>query len=93
MKTASYALITVLTLTFIGCNSDPTGVGAKAPRDAEVLFDGSMESLDANWIYWEGPRFSAEMPISWEIVDDPVDNGTVVNSNDPAAAGGLLWIG
>ena len=44
--------------------------------------------MDGNWIYWEGPRFSSEMPIKWEIVDDPVDPGTVMNSNDPAAAGG-----
>ena len=58
------------------------------PRGAEVLFDGSREMLDAKWTYWEGPRFSAELPIKWHIVDDPVDEGTVVSSNDPAAAGG-----
>ena len=75
MKTTNFALITALTLIFMGCNTDPKGVGAKAPRDAEVLFDGSRESLDANWIYWEGPRFSAEMPIKWEIRNDPVDQG------------------
>ncbi|MFC2089537.1 DUF1080 domain-containing protein [Bacteroidota bacterium] len=65
-----------------------TGVGAKATKGATVLFDGSRKFLDANWEYWEGPRFSAEMPIKWKIVDDPVDKGTVVSSNDPAAAGG-----
>ena len=53
-----------------------------------MLFDGSEELLHVNWTYWEGPRFSAEMPIKWTIEDDPVDNGTVMNSNDPAAAGG-----
>ena len=63
-------------------------VGAKAPRGAEVLFDGSREMLDAKWTYWEGPRFSSELPIKWKIVDDPVDAGTVVMSDDPAAAGG-----
>lgn len=60
------------------------GIGASAPSGAEVLFDGSAESLHKNWEYWEGPRFAAEMPIKWEIVDDPVDAGTVVSSDDPA---------
>ena len=68
--------------------SAQVGVGASAPADAIVLFDGSEQSLHNNWTYWEGPRFSAEMPIKWEIQDDPVDDGTVMNSNDPAAAGG-----
>lgn len=63
-------------------------VGAKAPWGAEVLFDGSRKMLDAKWTYWEGPRFSAELPIKWQIVDDPVDEGTAVSSKDPAAAGG-----
>ena len=89
MKTPTITLIAAVLFTAFGCNSEPIGVGAKAPRDADVLFDGSRESLDENWIYWEGPRFSAAMPISWEIVSDPVDQGSVVNSNDPAAAGGL----
>ena len=66
-----------------------TGVGTKAPKKAEVLFDGSEKMLHEKWIYWEGPRFSAQMPIKWKIVADPVDKGTAVNSNDPAAAGGL----
>lgn len=65
------------------------GVGAEAPEDALVLFDGTRASLDENWTYWEGPRFAAELPIKWQIVDDPVDDGTVVSSKDPAAAGGL----
>ncbi|MFY9150424.1 MAG: DUF1080 domain-containing protein [Prolixibacteraceae bacterium] len=65
-----------------------TGVGAKAPKGAVVYFDGSPEMLHNNWEYWEGPRFSAEMPIKWQIVSDPVDGGTAVSSNDPAGAGG-----
>ena len=60
------------------------GIGAKAPAGAEVLFDGTAESLNANWTYWEGPGCVAELPIKWEIVDDPVDQGTVVSSDDPA---------
>lgn len=65
-----------------------TGVGTKAPKNAEILFDNSRKMLDEKWTYWEGPRFSSELPIKWEIVDDPVSKGTVVNSNDPTAKGG-----
>jgi hypothetical protein len=31
---------------------------------------------------------AASLPIKWKIVDDPVDKGTVVSTDDPAAAGG-----
>lgn len=65
------------------------GVGAKAPGDAEILFDGSRKMLDAKWTYWKGPRLKAQLPIKWEIVSDPVDKGTVMSANDPAGAGGL----
>ncbi len=64
------------------------GVGAKPLPGATVLFDGSREMLDEIWTYWEGPRFSSSLPIKWQIVRDPVDEGTVVVSNDPAGAGG-----
>ncbi len=64
------------------------GVGAPAEEGATVLFDGTRESLDENWTYWEGPRFASSLPIKWKIVDDPVDDGTVLMTHDPAAAGG-----
>jgi hypothetical protein len=44
--------------------------------------------LDEKWSYWEGPGFSSSLPIKWKVVDDPVDQGTVVMTDDPAAAGG-----
>ena len=65
------------------------GVGAPSPADAEVHFDGTREMLDAKWTYWESPRLAAELPIKWQIVEDPIDAGTAMSSNDPAAAGGL----
>ena len=68
---------------------EKTGVGVKAPKKAEVLFDGSEKMLHENWKYWEGPRFAAQMPIKWKIQPNPTGKGTVMNSNDPAAAGGL----
>jgi hypothetical protein len=67
---------------------DKTGVGITAPADAEVIFDGTRQMLDAKWTYWEGPRFSSELPLKWFLVNDPVDKGMAVNSNDPAAEGG-----
>jgi hypothetical protein len=65
------------------------GVGVQPPKGAEVYFDGSRAMLDEKWMYWEGPRLKAKMPIKWQIVNDPVNKGTVVNTNDPASAGGL----
>jgi len=64
------------------------GVGAKPIPDAEVIIDGSRETLDAKWIYWEGPGFQSAMPIKWQIVADPVDGGTCVLTDDRAADGG-----
>ena len=64
------------------------GVGARPIGGAEVVLDGSRKMLDEKWTYWQGPRFGSSMPIKWRIVDDPVDKGTVVMTDDPAAAGG-----
>jgi hypothetical protein len=88
-----YACLLSVCLSVSACATLPGGknpgdVGAAAPRGAEVLFDGTRAMLDAKWTYWEGPRFSAELLIKWQVVDDPVDKGTVVSSNDPAGAGG-----
>jgi len=65
------------------------GINMQPLEGAEVLFDGSRAMLEEKWTYWEGPRFSAELPIKWQIVEDPVDEGTALNSNDPASKGGL----
>jgi Domain of Unknown Function (DUF1080) len=64
------------------------GVGAKPITGAEMIFEGSRQMLDAKWTYWEGPRFGSALPIKWKIVDDPVDKGTVVQTDDSAAVGG-----
>lgn len=79
--------VTILTLTAsFAQNTDY--LGTKAPKGAKVYLDGSKESLHKNWEYWEGPRFSSEMPIKWPEMIDPVDGGKVISSNDPAGAGG-----
>jgi len=69
--------------------SGQVGVGTKAPIDAELMMDGSRKILQAKWTYWDGPRLKAQLPMKWKVVKDPVNMGTAVNSNDPAAAGGL----
>ena len=73
---------------FIQPLSAQVGVGAKPIKGSEMQMDGTRKMLDDKWEYWQGPRFAASLPIKWQIVHDPVDQGTVVNSNDPAAAGG-----
>ena len=73
--------------TLPGANAD-VGVGAAPLKGAEVIIDGSRKMLDEKWTYWEGPRFASSLPIKWKIVDDPIDGGTVVMTDDPVAAGG-----
>ncbi|MEK7952753.1 3-keto-disaccharide hydrolase [Luteolibacter soli] len=86
MKLSTLAAFSLLSASSLHAG---VGVGAKPVEGAEVVFDGSREMLDAKWTYWQGPRFASSLPIKWKIVDDPVDKGTVVMSDDPAAAGGL----
>jgi hypothetical protein len=64
------------------------GLGAKPVKGAELLLDGTQSMLDEKWTYWEGPRFKSSLPIKWSLVEDPVDGGTVLKTDDPAAAGG-----
>ncbi len=86
MKIPSLALV-VSALSAFTASAD-VGVGAKPIEGAEVILDGSRAMLDEKWTYWEGPRFSSELPIKWKVVDDPVDGGKAIMTDDPAAAGG-----
>jgi len=78
----------MLTCTLWGADQKSVGVCAKPIPGAEVILDGSRQMLDEKWTYWEGPRFASSLPIKWKIVEDPVDKGTAVSTDDPAAAGG-----
>lgn len=64
------------------------GVGAKPVAGAEVLIDGTRATLDEKWTYWQGPGFKSSLPIKWKIVPDPVDQGSALMTDDPAASGG-----
>jgi hypothetical protein len=68
--------------------ADGVGVGAKPIAGAEVVLDGSRAMLDEKWTYWQGPGFKSSMPIKWKVVEDPVDKGSAIMTDDPAAAGG-----
>jgi hypothetical protein len=81
-------ILTLLTCTTFGAEEQAVGIGSKPIPGAEVILDGSRQMLDALWTYWEGPGFVSSLPIKWKIVEDPVDKGTVVSTDDPAAAGG-----
>ncbi len=84
MNAIRFSILTALLLT----SRLPANVGDKPVEGAEVIFDGSREMLDRKWTYWEGPGFASSLPIKWKIVDDPVDKGTVLMTDDPVAAGG-----
>ncbi len=88
MRSTGVILTLFMVAVLSGQETKKVGVGTKAPKNAEVLFDGSRALLDKKWTYWEGPRLAAELPLKWPIEKDPVDKGTVVNSNDLSAAGG-----
>jgi Domain of Unknown Function (DUF1080) len=64
------------------------GVGAKKIKGAKMYYDGTRKSVDENWTYWEGPRLAATLPIKWYLVENPAGKGMVLNTNDPAGAGG-----
>jgi len=82
-------LLCIFTMTVPLFAADKSiGVGGKPIPGAEVIIDGSRQMLDTKWTYWEGPRFASALPIKWKIVDAPVDKGTCVMTDDPAAAGG-----
>ncbi len=85
------AVTLLLLLTFVPgtvAAEKHIGVGAKPEAGAEILFDGSRAMLDEKWTYWEGPGFKSSLPIKWRIVEDPVDGGTCVMTDDRAADGG-----
>lgn len=78
----------LLTAAMASTAADSIGVGAKPTAHAEIVLDGTREMLDAKWTYWQGPGFKSSLPIKWKIVEDPIDAGTAVMTDDRVADGG-----
>jgi hypothetical protein len=94
MKLQRTSLLAILFLTASALSTrgvaadQHIGVGAKPVRGSEVIIDGSRKKLDEKWTYWQGPGFKSSLPIKWKLVADPVDKGTVLQTDDRAADGG-----
>ena len=88
MKNSPLFLLPLVFTVLTHTASAEVGLGAKPLEGAEVIIDGTRAMLDEKWIYWEGPGFKSALPIKWKIVEDPVDKGTAVMTDDPVAAGG-----
>ena len=80
---APSVLLRLLPFLLAAAAHGAVGVGAPPLPGAEVILDGTREMLDAKWTYWQGPRFASALPIKWKVVPDPVDRGTVVQTDDP----------
>lgn len=83
--------ILVIASAICGCafaQGKNIGLGAGPVEGAEAIIDGSREMLDAKWTCWEGLWFASSLPIKWQIVDDPVDGGKCLMTDDRAADGG-----
>jgi hypothetical protein len=87
MKTFTAFLALLVSVAVLGQDKS---IGVKAPPTpgAEVIIDGTRAMLDSKWTYWQGPRFASSLPIKWKIVEDPVDGGTCLMTDDRAADGG-----
>ena len=57
-------------------------LGVAAPEGADILFDGTQESIDKNWQMW--PK--ADMAVTWKLVDSPTDDTKVLMTD-----GGKKW--
>ena len=93
MNTPSTRPFLIALLTVAALWAPPTveagiGVGAAPLPGADLIIDGTRRTLEEKWTYWQGPGFASSLPIKWKIVDDPVDAGTVVMTDDRAADGG-----
>lgn len=89
MKHLSLLALFIITATGIAQEQPATlGVGAKPIEGADILIDGTRKTIEEKWQYWEGPGFKSAMPIKWPMVEDPVDKGEVLKTDDPVAKGG-----
>ncbi|MEM9110479.1 MAG: DUF1080 domain-containing protein [Planctomycetota bacterium] len=57
-------------------------LGVAPPEGADILFDGTQESIDKNWQMWPKP----DMAVTWKLVDSPTDDTKVLMTD-----GGKKW--
>ncbi|MEM6260006.1 MAG: DUF1080 domain-containing protein [Planctomycetota bacterium] len=57
-------------------------LGTPAPEGADILFDGTQESIDKNWQMWPKP----DMAVTWKLVNSPTDDTKVLMTD-----GGKKW--
>jgi hypothetical protein len=88
MRASFLTFLTAVLSTSAFAADKNIGVGGRPVSGADVVIDGSRKMLDEKWTYWQGPGFKSSLPIKWKIVDDPVDKGTVVMTDDRVADGG-----
>jgi Domain of Unknown Function (DUF1080) len=85
----TFRILCLLVLSSSGFAQTPgIGLGSKPVEGADVIIDGSRALLDSKWTYWQGPRFASSLPIKWKIVEDPIDGGSCLMTDDRAADGG-----
>jgi len=61
-------------------------MGTAAPEGADVLFDGTQESIDKNWQMWSKTHDAKDDEITWTLVKSPTDDTMVLMTN-----GGKTW--
>ena len=88
MRSTFLTFLTAILATSTFAADKNIDVGAKPVSGADVIIDGSRKMLDGKWTYWQGPGFKSSLPIKWKVVDDPVDKGTVIMTDDRVADGG-----
>ena len=70
-RCALWALGLLVASDSVGLGADVAkriGLKTPPPQGVEVLVDGTRKTLDSQWTYWEGPRFSSSLPIKWQLI-------------------------
>ncbi|MBI1373723.1 MAG: DUF1080 domain-containing protein [Phycisphaera sp.] len=92
---AALALLTLISAAFAAEGTKPEDkpgydkshdLGAKAPDGADMLFDGTQESIDKNWVMWSKDHEARDDKITWSLVKSPTDDTMVLMTN-----GGNTW--
>ena len=85
-------VVTVLSAGIATAAEKNIEVGAVPISGAGIVLDGSRETLDAKWAYWQAPGFKSSLTIDWMIAKDPVGkkSARVVNRSEYGAADNII---